>query len=124
MQSHLPEERIWYGHIQGGEEKESANIKQMVEEAQVAILLVSADYLASDLIREQQLPLLLDAAQVGRIRPLSIILSPCAFKYTQLAQYQVVNSPSEPMMGMAPYEQEVVWAKLIQQIQNIHSLPE
>ncbi len=46
-------------------------IKQVFESAKVAILLVSADYLASEFIVENELPPLVAAAQQEEAQPLS-----------------------------------------------------
>jgi hypothetical protein len=94
-------------------------IKKALAHAKVAALLVSADFLASDFIREYELPVLLEAAKAEKIEVLSVILSPCAFPYTPLSRYQVMNPALKPLMGMDPRDQEVVWAKLAEQIFKI-----
>src|SRR6266699_6964941 len=52
-------------------------IRHALDSAKIAILLISADYLASDFIAQNELPpLLLAARQKGTVI-LSIILKPC-----------------------------------------------
>jgi hypothetical protein len=55
-------------------------IQKALKQAKIAILLVSADFLASKFIAENELPPLLFAAKAGGARILPIILSPCGFE--------------------------------------------
>ncbi|HYU76768.1 MAG TPA: toll/interleukin-1 receptor domain-containing protein [Ktedonobacteraceae bacterium] len=87
-------------------------IKDALKDAKVAALLVSADFLASDFIRQYELPALLKAAQAKEITLLSVLLGPCAFARMPLYKYQAISGISQPLMGMTPYEQDVIWAKL------------
>jgi len=93
-------------------------IKQSFIYAKVAILLVSADFLASKFIRENELPPLLVAAQVEEVTILSVILSPCAYVHSELAQYQSINPPSRPMSAMNRHEKEGIWATLAERVQE------
>lgn len=52
-------------------------IKNALSTAKVAVLLVSADFLASDFIAQNELPELLARAQEGGMTILSVVLSPC-----------------------------------------------
>lgn len=95
------------------EEKDwKKEIKTALLDTRIAILLVSADFFASDFIRKYELPVLLEAAQAGEIALLSVILGPCVFARTPLYQYQVVNSIFQPLIEMVQYEQDMIWAKL------------
>ena len=64
-------------------------IKQAIALARVAILLVSADFLASEFIAQNELPPLLDAAEQQGMLVLSVILSPCAFEWSKLRALSV-----------------------------------
>lgn len=90
-------------------------IKQAIASAKVAILLISADFLASDFIANDELPPLLEAAEKDGLIISSVILSSCGFKNTKLAQYQAFNNPSEPLMDLSKSRQEAIWAKLAEQ---------
>jgi TIR domain len=87
-------------------------IKKALEETKVAVLLVSADFLASKFIAENELPPLLDAARAGGAKIFSVILRPCAFEDTPLYRYQAVNSPSNPLSSINPNEREKIWLKV------------
>lgn len=86
-------------------------IRQAIATAKVVVLLVSADFLASDFIATAELPPLLCAAEKEGALILSVILSPSTFSSTILAQFQAVNDPSNPLVDATKGEQESVLVK-------------
>jgi hypothetical protein len=87
-------------------------IRQALNAARIAILLVSADYLASKFIVTDELPTLLSAAEGEGVRILPIIVSPCRFAQTEsLARFQALNPPSRPLIRMPRWEQEALFVK-------------
>ena len=98
--------------IRGGE-KWKIEIKNALERAAVAILLISADYLASDFVADNELPSLLEAAKSEGVRILPIILKPCAFTSLEnLSQFQAVNDPAKPMIALDEALREGYWSNL------------
>jgi TIR domain len=81
-----------------------------------AVLLVSADFLASSFITSYELPRLLDMAQAGGTRILPVILRPCLFEESSLAPFQAVNSPARPMSSLSNTLREEVWVSVVRQI--------
>jgi len=75
-------------------------IKSAIEEADVALLLVSQTFFASDYIIETELPLVLTAVRERELALLSLILEPCQFEEHELARYQAVNDPSRPLSSL------------------------
>lgn len=88
-------------------------IQRALQSANTAILLVSSDFLASDFIMEHELPYLLQAAKSGYLTMLCVIVRPCAFYFSELADFQTVNPPSRPLSAMTQTERETVWLKII-----------
>jgi hypothetical protein len=67
-------------------------IQLAVERSNVAIMIISADYLASDFIRTNELPPLLKAAQEEGVLVLPIIVSPSLFRHNpELSMFQAVT---------------------------------
>lgn len=94
-------------------------IKGALDRAAVAILLVSADFLASDFVAENELPPLLEAAKQDGLRVFVVILKPCAFKAAEsIAIYQAVNDPAKPVIAMTEAEREAVWVRLAEEVQT------
>lgn len=94
-------------------------IQQGLESAKAAILLISADFLASDFISNNELPPLLASASSRGVIILPIIVSPCRFAETKvLSQFQAVNPPSQPLSTMSRAKQEAIFVEVSKAIEN------
>lgn len=91
-------------------------IEAAIAQARVAILLVSADFLASEFIASDEVPPLLEAAEREGTLIVSVILSPSGFLRSKLARYQALNAPSDPLIDMPRGKQEAIWAKLAEYV--------
>lgn len=92
-------------------------IQDAVNRANIAVLIISADFLASDFIRTNELPPLLKAAEEEGALILPIIASPSLFlKDTHLSQFQAVNNPSEPLIAARDGEREAIFLKVAEAI--------
>jgi hypothetical protein len=126
LQVHLkPLERdfsldIWDDRkIQAGS-KWLEEIERAIQSAKIALLIVSADFLASDFIAEDELPPLLDAADKDGAVIMPLIVSPSRFKSIKsLSQFQAINDPSKPLINLTRGEQEEVLVKVSENIENI-----
>lgn len=99
-------------------------IKEAIRSARAIVLLVSADFLASDFVASDELPSALHAAEQDGAVVLPVILSPSRFlKTPNLAQFQAVNSPNQPLIGMSRNQQESVFVKLTDDIERLLVLP-
>ena len=93
-------------------------IRKAVNSAKVAVLLISADFFASDFIAEYELPPLLDAAENEGAKILPVIVGPSRFKRDKsLSEFQAVNDPSRPLIKMTKVEQEELWDELTARIE-------
>jgi len=94
-------------------------IKQALEKARVAILLISADFLASDFIAEDELPPLLKKAQAGGATILPVIVSACRFRREKkLSEYQAVNDPQKPLANLTVAESEQVLSAVSEAVEE------
>jgi hypothetical protein len=104
--------------IKPGEKWREA-IERALGEARVAVLLISADFIASDFINKDELPPLLAAAESEGILILPIVLSPCRFEETKsLSQFQSVNKPSQPLSKMTKAQREAIFVKISKAIEE------
>lgn len=95
-------------------------IEKALAAADIGVLLVSADFLASDFIAHHELPPLLAAAQDKGLTILSLIVGPSQFEHTpELSRFQAVNPPSQPLIGLPKAEQETVLLKLADRIREL-----
>jgi hypothetical protein len=110
-------------HIRPGDDWKQ-EIQNALDTAQVAVLLISADFFASDFIDETELPPLLDAAKAKGVRILPVILSASRFaRNPALARFQTVNQPDRPLAKMSPAEQDDVLDYVAQIIENPQQPP-
>lgn len=88
-------------------------IENNIEKTAVAILLISADFLASDFIRSNELPPLLNAWEKNGVHILPVIVKPCSFSHVEeINRFQAINSPDYTLEEMSPAEQERTWKDL------------
>ncbi|BAS57009.1 transmembrane receptor activity [Leptolyngbya boryana IAM M-101] len=92
-------------------------IEQALGSAKIALLLVSANFLASDFIVSNELPPLLAAASDEGTVIIPVILSPCRLP-KNISEIQSANSPSKALTSMNYNEQEEVFATLVEIIEG------
>lgn len=98
-------------------EKWRVEIDKQIEQAAMAILLVTADFLASEFIVNNELPPLLIAAEARGLRVLPVILKPCGFhRDAVLSSFQCVNDPRVPLLGLTYIEQEGVYDQVANEV--------
>lgn len=88
-------------------------IESALSLAQVAVLLISADFLASDFIVDNELPPLLARAAEEGTRIVPIILKPCGFdRDVNLSRFQAINPPDRPLISLPEGDREDVYNKV------------
>lgn len=92
-------------------------IRQAIKSSQAAVLLLSADFRASDFIATDELPPLLKAAEDKGLLILPVIVKP--FLETPIInQFQAVNPEAKPLIDMKEGERESLFVKLARDIQE------
>ncbi len=92
-------------------------IEQALANASVALLLVSADFLASDFVTRSELPPLFRAAKQNGLRILWVPLRPSLWKHIpEIEQYQAVIPPGRTLAEMAEVEQERAFVQIAELI--------
>lgn len=95
-------------------------IERAIQSARVGVLIVSANFLASDFIANNELPPLLDAAQKDGAVIMSLIVSPSRFTTTKsLSQFQAVNDPSRPLINLPKGKQEEILVRVSDEIEAV-----
>jgi hypothetical protein len=94
-------------------------IERAIKSCQVAVLLVSADFMASDFIYKDELPPLLRAAREKGVRIFPVIVSSSYYSSSTLGKFQAVNLPSKPLDMMTKGEQEFIFNELHSAIRNV-----
>lgn len=89
-------------------------IANAIRSTKVAVLLISAHFMASEFIAQNELPPLLEAAEHEGTVILPVIVSPCLMG--SLSAFQAVNSPSKPLVDLGKGDRDRVWVKLMEAI--------
>lgn len=82
-----------------------------VQSAGVAVVLVSADLMASELIARDELPQLLFRAMTQGTIILLLHVSPCNFEGSGLERFHPVNSPDKPLAKLERSDRDRVLAQ-------------
>lgn len=99
-------------------EKWKEQIENALARARVAILIVSADFLASDFIVDNELPPLLKVAESEGVKIIPVIAKPCGFTRDEnLSVFQSINSPDVPITSMDGNEREKTYDQIASEIE-------
>jgi len=94
-------------------------IAKALKESNIAILLISQDFLASDFIQNNELPIILENAKENGIRVLPVILSPCRFLKTNiLKDFQSLNKPEIPLNSLEKHQIQSLLVRLTYDIEE------
>jgi len=101
--------------IQLGESWQT-EIQKALEEATVAVLLVTKDLLASDFVTTHELPVLLERARQKQVRLAWIAVGHSAVEATELWQFQAVNDPGRPLEALSRAQRNKAMADIAKAI--------
>lgn len=93
-------------------------IGEALTSSKVAVLLVSANFLASDFITQNELPLLLRMAQAEGTTIFWIYVSSCLYKQTEIVRYQAAHDVSRPLDRMTKANRQAVLSEICALIKN------
>jgi TIR domain len=84
----------------------------------IALLLVSKNFLASDFIAKEELPLIFDRVNRGDgLTIFWVLLSPCYWEYTPISQYTALYK-EEKFAGMYEHTRDAIWTDIIKKIRE------
>lgn len=94
-------------------------IERALKKARVAVLLISADYLASDFITGNELPPLLKSAEERGTRIIPLIVKPCRFgRDKNLRQFHAANDPKEALVLLPDGKQESYFDAVAEEVER------
>jgi hypothetical protein len=76
-------------------------IEKALNAADVAVLLVSASFLASPFISKKELPAILERWKAGQLAVVWVAVSPASYETTSLSQIQAANDPRRPLSALS-----------------------
>ncbi len=94
-----------------------AEIKQQLEEADVVLFLVSADFMASEYINDVELKKAMERHNEGLLKIIPIIVRECDFKSLPISKYQALPKGAR---AIASFEnQDAAYLDIVTQIKKI-----
>ena len=103
------------GDIQTGD-RWHEKIQSALKAAGVAVVLVSAPFLASEYVMKYELPEIISAASDGKIRLFWVYVSYAAYDATELEPFQAAHDVSQPLYALARPEQDAILLKVARDI--------
>jgi hypothetical protein len=98
----------------------AAELDSAIESARVAILLITADFMASDFIQAQELPKLLKAAERRELTVLPVFIGiSAASDDPRLTRFEAVNDPKKPVKALSESDQDAVFDRVRQSVRQI-----
>jgi GTPase SAR1 family protein len=98
-------------------EKWEKKIDEALKDCNIGILLVSADFFASDFIMEKELPYLLQKEDKCKIKIFTVICSPTVLDL-RLNKIQAINDPKDDLLNSDDGKRENVYKKLRTEIET------
>jgi hypothetical protein len=96
-------------------------IQAALMNSNVAILLVSPSFIASDFIRKHELGPLLKEAEQGGVKIMWVAIYASSYKQTALEKYQAVLDPSKPLANITKAKRDQAWVKICEEIHKVVS---
>jgi pimeloyl-ACP methyl ester carboxylesterase len=93
-------------------------ISSALATSRVVVLLVSAEFLASDFIRDHELPVILSAVGRGEVILIWLYLSPALYDASELVNYQAAHDLTRPLEGLSKVEQRAVLTDIARKIKS------
>ncbi|MCY1075979.1 TIR domain-containing protein [Archangium lansingense] len=95
-----------------------AELEKALARARIAVLLVTPDYLASDMIDQQELTPLLKAAEKEEAAIFWLPVKHTVYQYTELINYQPLLDPLRPLSTRRGSEGDKALSEIIQKIMD------
>ena len=93
-------------------------IEQALEQATVAVLLVTSRFLNSDFIMNKELPRIVARAQKGQLRIAWVAVEHSAVEQTVLWKFQAVNDPKRPLASLTRSQRQETMVQIARHVGN------
>lgn len=94
-------------------------IEKALSHASVAILLVSADFLASDFVMNKEVPALLRGAESNGTVMMPLLIAPSLFEQSALSCFQAINSPENALSKLPSHKRDEILVRLAMSVEVI-----
>lgn len=88
-------------------------IEAALKRSNIAILLISDNFLSSDFVINNELPTILKKAESEGTTIVAIVVRPCLFFKSVLSKYQTENPPEQPLSSMSENDIDQLFVKML-----------
>ena len=96
-------------------------IIRALDEARIAVLLVSPHFLASNFILDHELPQLLRAEEQRGLVVFVVLINPSSYERTELVRFKAVNDPRKTLSEMSPAQRDRVFVRMVEDVEELLS---
>ncbi len=100
-----------------------AEIEKAIATANVAVLLISADFLASDFILKEEVPRLLRRREQDGLTIVPVLLKSCAWAKIPWLSMQMRPTDARPLMSLRGNAREEAWSAIVTEILQLAEAP-
>ena len=120
VQRRMGKVEIWSDQdIRAGEQWQP-KIMDNLESADIIVLLLSADFLASDFVWDKELPVIKRRYEAGEAEVIPILLRPCDWTAPEYAQIQAVPSKNGKLIPISLWENsDAAFQKVVDEIKGL-----
>lgn len=94
-------------------------IRCEIEDAEIAILLVSPDFLASDFITDHELPKLFEGRTRGQKSIITVFVAHTSISlHPEISEFQAINPPNKPLSAISKAESERVLVNVAEEVRK------
>lgn len=110
--------RAWYDQRLSAGDNWKEEIFKALDECDIALLLVSPDFLASEFINRHELPRLLERHKQGHVQIVPIILRKCLWEIAPIKQFQALPRDGQQVISFPEDtgERDQVWTSIGEEI--------
>lgn len=113
--------KIWYdGMIEAGAEWQN-EVQEALENAEIILLLVSADFIASDYLFEQVMVQALNRHQEGKVKTIPVIARPCLWKDTTLGSLSALPKDGKAISNEGWQNEDEPYLAIVEELLQIIS---
>ncbi len=113
---------VWAdSQIDAGQDWEE-QINSAIEKADVVILLVTADFLASKFMQEVELPRILEASRSRGTLVLPILVQHSLWNHTPLREFQFLNPPDKPLASLSREARHAAYVQIARRLDSALTL--
>jgi hypothetical protein len=114
--------QVWHdSQIKLGEKWED-KINMAINNAKVAVLLISSDFLQSDFILNHEVPKIIERSNKGELKIVPVIIRPCPWEiFDWISPYQGYLEDENILSGSNDFKLEMTLTELVREIERLVS---